>query len=191
MCDIRGRDTEGVLPSWTPFIFSEMPRDARIPGPDKRPGGQDAEVRGTSQDPDAWSVHPGLLQDSWGPLAEFFPCCLPRRWGEGRRFWAQMSGPALGASPGTPDGGRDGRGREAQRGLFLAPLLPSRVCSTRVGHPGVTLNLSLPSSSCTPLWQRLKSWSVDPREHSRGPGTLQGKECTIRYQTKVVPKLWC
>ena len=115
MCDIRGRDTEGVLPSWTPFIFSEMPRDARIPGPDKRPGGQDAEVRGTSQDPDAWSVHPGLLQESWGASGRVFsslssatlgrreallgsderPCLRRLTWNpRWRPRWAGQRGPA-------------------------------------------------------------------------------------------------
>lgn len=57
-----------------------------------------------------------------------------------------------------------------------------------VGHAGVTLNFTLSSAVCAPLWPRLKFRAMNSKEHSRGPGTLQGKNCMNLVPIQSGPK---
>lgn len=151
-------------------------------------GGGDAEVtegRGTSHDPGTWSSHPRPLQASQELLAEFSPLSSSRsrrRRDRGRLGGRGLDGWALHLQHSV----------EAETGGAIRPPkgVPKPLSSTPrlshlVGHPGVILNLALPSSSCAPLWQRLKSRAVDLKEHSEGTWDIVEQET---YGSSTNPK---
>lgn len=57
-----------------------------------------------------------------------------------------------------------------------AEHLDHRVCPARWDTAGVIPNVTLPSSSCVPRWQRFKSRAVNPKAHSEGTWDSAGQE---------------
>lgn len=121
---------------------------------------QSSEGHGTPYDPTAWPSPPTLLAQFCDSHA-----VSDTRAGGGSSWGFRWVGPALGASPGKPDGGGDARS-----------TCTSTDCPARWDTARLILSLTLPSSSCVPRWQRFKSRAVNPKAHSEGTWDSEGQE---------------